>query len=102
MEGLNVAHYSAYPLALRRKPRLTARGAQLTPLLRLPSCISVPLTARTSVHAVHGFKLALRQGIEMQIEQRTIEIRAGEGGCDARIFVAELARAYIRLAEARD
>lgn len=29
---------------------------------------------------------------------RLIEIRAGEGGADARIFVAELACAYLRLA----
>jgi len=30
--------------------------------------------------------------------KRTIEIRAGEGGEDARIFVAELAIAYLKLA----
>ena len=29
---------------------------------------------------------------------RTLEIRAGEGGSDSRIFVAELARAYFGLA----
>ena len=29
---------------------------------------------------------------------RLVEIRAGEGGADARIFVAELASAYLRLA----
>lgn len=29
---------------------------------------------------------------------RTLEIRAGEGGEDARMFVAELANAYLRLA----
>jgi protein subunit release factor A len=32
-------------------------------------------------------------------ESRTIEIRAAEGGEDARLFVAELASAYQRLAE---
>jgi len=31
--------------------------------------------------------------------KRIIEIRAGEGGGDARLFVAELAAAYIRLAD---
>ena len=31
---------------------------------------------------------------------RTIEIRAGEGGEDARLFVAELAQAYVKLAAA--
>ncbi len=31
-------------------------------------------------------------------EKRIIEIRSAEGGEDARIFVAELALAYIRLA----
>ena len=31
--------------------------------------------------------------------ERTIEIRAAEGGEDSRLFVAELAAAYIRLAE---
>lgn len=31
------------------------------------------------------------------IETRTIEIRAGEGGEDARAFAAELAAAYRRL-----
>lgn len=30
--------------------------------------------------------------------ERTLEIRAGEGGEDARIFVAELAQAYQKLA----
>jgi protein subunit release factor A len=29
---------------------------------------------------------------------RIVEIRAGEGGADARVFVAELATAYLRLA----
>lgn len=29
-----------------------------------------------------------------KIEHRTIEIRAGEGGEDARVFAAELAAAY--------
>lgn len=32
-------------------------------------------------------------------ETRCIEIRAAEGGADARLFVAELALAYIRLAD---
>lgn len=32
------------------------------------------------------------------VSKRTVEIRAGEGGEDARLFVAELAQAYIRLA----
>lgn len=31
--------------------------------------------------------------------KRTIEIRAAEGGGDARLFAAELATAYLRLAE---
>lgn len=31
-------------------------------------------------------------------QKRTIEIRAAEGGEDARLFVAELAIAYIALA----
>jgi len=31
-------------------------------------------------------------------ETRTVEIRAGEGGSDARLFVAELAEAYLSLA----
>ena len=30
---------------------------------------------------------------------RTIEIRAGEGGTDARLFVADLALSYIRMAD---
>lgn len=30
--------------------------------------------------------------------KRTIEIRAGEGGEDARLFVSELAACYIKLA----
>lgn len=34
----------------------------------------------------------------MKTEKRIIEIRAAEGGEDARLFVAELAQAYIRLA----
>jgi protein subunit release factor A len=29
----------------------------------------------------------------------TIEIRAGEGGDDAKTFVGELAQAYVRLAD---
>lgn len=29
----------------------------------------------------------------------TIEIRAGEGGDDAKVFVRELAQAYVRLAD---
>lgn len=29
---------------------------------------------------------------------RIVEIRAGEGGTDARLFVAQLAEAYLRLA----
>ena len=33
--------------------------------------------------------------------ERTLEIRAGEGGEDARLFVGELARAYIGLCERR-
>ena len=32
------------------------------------------------------------------MSKRTIEIRAGEGGEDARLFVAELAAAYLKLA----
>lgn len=35
-------------------------------------------------------------------EKRIIEIRAAEGGEDARMFVAELAQAYCRLAERED
>ena len=31
--------------------------------------------------------------------RRIIEIRAGEGGEDARLFVADLAIAYLRLAD---
>ena len=31
------------------------------------------------------------------IESRTLEIRAAEGGEDARLFVAELAQAYLKL-----
>lgn len=31
--------------------------------------------------------------------KRTVEIRAAEGGADARLFVAELAIAYLRLAD---
>ncbi len=30
--------------------------------------------------------------------QRTLEMRAGEGGLDAKIFVAQLAEAYLKLA----
>ncbi len=33
------------------------------------------------------------------MSSRIIEIRAGEGGDDSRQFVAELATAYLRLAE---
>lgn len=29
---------------------------------------------------------------------RVMELRAGEGGTDARLFVGELAQAYLRLA----
>jgi len=29
---------------------------------------------------------------------RTLEIRAGEGGDDAKLFVAQLAEAYLKLA----
>jgi hypothetical protein len=45
-----------------------------------------------------------KQGTETMsnIEKRTIEIRAGEGGADARIFVAELANAYLALAMSKD
>lgn len=32
---------------------------------------------------------------------RILEIRAGEGGEDARLFVAELANAYLRLADGK-
>lgn len=32
---------------------------------------------------------------------RILEIRAGEGGEDARIFVAELATAYLKLADGK-
>jgi peptide chain release factor 1 len=38
---------------------------------------------------------------QIMSEQRTVEIRAGEGGLDARIFAAELAASYLRLAERR-
>jgi protein subunit release factor A len=34
-------------------------------------------------------------------ETRILEIRAGEGGEDARIFVAEIATAYLRLADGK-
>lgn len=33
--------------------------------------------------------------------KRIIEIRAGEGGDDARLFVVELANAYLSLARAK-
>jgi protein subunit release factor A len=33
--------------------------------------------------------------------KRTIEIRAGEGGDDAKLFVAELANVYLRMAAAK-
>jgi protein subunit release factor A len=36
-----------------------------------------------------------------QKDNRSIEIRAGEGGADARLFVAELAEAYLRLSSAK-
>lgn len=36
------------------------------------------------------------------MQNRTIEIRAGEGGQDARLFVAELALSYIRMFERYD
>lgn len=32
------------------------------------------------------------------MERRVLEIRAAEGGADARLFVAELAKAYMNLA----
>jgi protein subunit release factor A len=32
---------------------------------------------------------------------RVLEIRAGEGGGDARLFVADLATAYLRLADGK-
>lgn len=31
--------------------------------------------------------------------KRTVEIRAAEGGEDSKLFVADLAQAYIRLAD---
>lgn len=31
----------------------------------------------------------------------TIELRAAEGGADARVFASELAQAYLRLATAK-
>lgn len=33
----------------------------------------------------------------MESRMRILEIRAGEGGTDARLFVAQLAEAYLRL-----
>lgn len=33
--------------------------------------------------------------------QRTLEIRAGEGGRDAQMFVGELALAYLKLADSK-
>lgn len=33
------------------------------------------------------------------IASRIVEIRAGEGGEDARLFAAELAQSYLRLAD---
>lgn len=33
------------------------------------------------------------------VMKMTLEIRAGEGGTDSRLFVAELAIAYLRLAD---
>ena len=38
----------------------------------------------------------------MKNQTRTLEIRAAEGGEDARIFVAELANAYLLLASRFD
>jgi protein subunit release factor A len=32
----------------------------------------------------------------------TIEIRAGEGGADAQLFVADLLAAYVRMLDAHD
>lgn len=34
-----------------------------------------------------------------ETETRILEIRAAEGGADARLFVAELAAAYLKMAE---
>jgi len=36
---------------------------------------------------------------QVSIQKRILEIRAAEGGCDARLFVAELAQAYLKLAD---
>ena len=33
------------------------------------------------------------------MNQMTLELRAAEGGADARLFAAELAGAYLRLAD---
>lgn len=33
------------------------------------------------------------------MDEITIEVRAAEGGADARMFCAELARAYLRMAD---
>lgn len=38
----------------------------------------------------------------MKTDHRIVELRAAEGGADARLFVAELAVAYRRLATRRD
>jgi protein subunit release factor A len=42
-----------------------------------------------------------KQETIMSNEKRILEIRAGAGGEDARLFVAELAQAYLKLAERR-
>lgn len=34
-----------------------------------------------------------------KISKRTIEVRAAEGGADARMFVSDLAKAYLKLAQ---
>ena len=36
--------------------------------------------------------------MENKMTKRIIEIRAGEGGADSKIFVAQMAEAYIKLA----
>lgn len=36
------------------------------------------------------------------INKLTIEIRSGEGGSDAKIFVAQLAQVYIKLCQKRN
>lgn len=37
-----------------------------------------------------------------KVSSRTLEIRAAEGGADARLFAAELAVAYIRMCKRKD